>query len=863
MSLLKQIHEWSLTLHPCLRDALRRLLHTSTLTDSDYDDLFALLKVEAGIPDPNGRLAQPLDLTDLPSNATPGRPLRLLSIRKLKNVNRIAPEQSLEFESAGLTVIYGDNGTGKSGYSRVLKLACRARGEKATVLPNAHLPAHQQGIPEAEFVLDSDGTKQTYQWTLGGAVHPEMSMLSVFDAHCARAYLDSEQDVAYLPYGLDLVENLANIVLPELNRRLKLDIVDCSVNRMQFQDLMGNTVVGGIISSLSAVSDKSRVEALASLNQEEVARYASLQSTLSEQDPEKKAADLKRTSDRLKALKVRIDDAIKVVNSKALAELKEVVASTQSAIAAETLVANAFRSGENLLPATGGQEWQQLFNAARAFAAVAYPGGTFPPTAQNKACVLCQQELAEGAKNRLQRFDTFIKHSAAKSAQAKRQQCNLALLNLSRATVSFDIETALIDEIGQFNTTLCPSLQTLEVNTAARHEWMQKAAQTVNWSGEPSFGNDPRPNLNALIQNLDQQSAAHILASNAETRKRLKSELAELDARFKLSQRKDSVLEAIDKLALAARLNSCTDHIRPLPVSNKSKELAYSAVTQGLTEALNREFEVFKIDHLKARIKDRVKDGKTYHKLVLDVPTSQRLADILSEGELRVMAIASFLAELSASGHSGGAIFDDPVSSLDHFRRVNVARRLVAESKVRQVVVFTHDTVFLGELRSCVEQQALLAKFYHLEWTTADFSGYCNEGLPWIHQGFKDRIDALEKEFRALKKDWIPMPNQHLSDRMRNAYSHFRATIERAVELVFLAGIVKRFETYIPVAQMKDLKPLTPGELAELNRLFKAACDVTNSHDPSSGRNQPVPEPADLEREIIALNKLVTDFRAR
>lgn len=127
MSLHHEIYEWSSGLKPCLSDALRRLLQNSTLTTEDHDDLFALLKLEVGLADPKGRVAVPLDKSHLPSTAAPGMTLRLLSLKNFKNVNRIAENQKLEFVPLGLTVVYGDNGTGKSGYSRVLKLACRTR----------------------------------------------------------------------------------------------------------------------------------------------------------------------------------------------------------------------------------------------------------------------------------------------------------------------------------------------------------------------------------------------------------------------------------------------------------------------------------------------------------------------------------------------------------------------------------------------------------------------------------------------------------------------------------------------------------------------------------------------------------------
>lgn len=49
--------------------------------------------------------------------------------------------------------------------------------------------------------------------------------------------------------------------------------------------------------------------------------------------------------------------------------------------------------------------------------------------------------------------------------------------------------------------------------------------------------------------------------------------------------------------------------------------------------------------------------------------------------------------------------FDDPVTSLDHQRRGNVADRLVEFAKDRQAVVFTHDGSFTGDLCAAAERE--------------------------------------------------------------------------------------------------------------------------------------------------------------
>ncbi len=76
---------------------------------------------------------------------------------------------------------------------------------------------------------------------------------------------------------------------------------------------------------------------------------------------------------------------------------------------------------------------------------------------------------------------------------------------------------------------------------------------------------------------------------------------------------------------------------------------------------------------------------------------------ILSEGEQKVLALADFLAEARLAGITAPVIFDDPVSSLDHRRINEVARRVASLAEDNQVIVFTHDIFFATTLLSLFE----------------------------------------------------------------------------------------------------------------------------------------------------------------
>lgn len=71
----------------------------------------------------------------LPQQGDAAGPVRLLGLREVADVGVIAPGEKLPFARTGMTAVYGENGSGKTSYSRVLKCACRARGARPEVLP--------------------------------------------------------------------------------------------------------------------------------------------------------------------------------------------------------------------------------------------------------------------------------------------------------------------------------------------------------------------------------------------------------------------------------------------------------------------------------------------------------------------------------------------------------------------------------------------------------------------------------------------------------------------------------------------------------------------------------------------------------
>src|SRR5207237_24351 len=80
----------------------------------------------------------------------------------------------------GLTLVYGENASGKSGYCRVLKKACRARGTAQDIKANAYEPAPAE--PASAEIACNVGTEESLiRWRDGMSSDPRLSNIFVFD----------------------------------------------------------------------------------------------------------------------------------------------------------------------------------------------------------------------------------------------------------------------------------------------------------------------------------------------------------------------------------------------------------------------------------------------------------------------------------------------------------------------------------------------------------------------------------------------------------------------------------------------------------------------------------------------------------
>lgn len=849
MTILQEIQKWSVELPAWQRDAVARLFAKGSLNQQDEEDIYALLKAEHGIADPKGGVAGALDASQVAAPAADGKLIQIVALCDLKHVNALAGNQKLQFAPHGLTVIYGDNGSGKSGYSRVLKRACRARDQREAIHPDARLPAEQTGKAEATFDVLVDGQPAELKWTDGSVSPEELSSMAIFDAHCARAYLDEEGDFSYSPYGFDILGGLAKLCA-RMKQLADAEYSAAAPNTAAFAHLSSQeSAVGKAIASLSARTKAQDIEAVATLSEDEIGRHGALDKTLKEGNPKEKAALLNQRANRFEALATRLEEKATIISDAARDDLKAAIQASNAAKQAAELAAKTFKDTPGFLPGTGGEAWQALFEAARTYSAESHPHVAFPNLSPEDQCPLCQQPLADGAA-RLAAFDVFINEAAEKTAREKKAKAAASYNAIVKADVSIGLDKALKEELQAADKELADACESFGKALPERIVLIRAAsAPEGDWNAVTPLPDNPAAKLRRMVAGLRAEADALERATDEKTRAALVSEFKELDARVKLGPVKDAVLAAIAAHILQGKLMKCASATKTTAISNKATELSEKVISKDLETALNDEFRRLNVRNLHVCLKPFSVKGKTFYKLALELPGQQRPMTVLSEGEQRAIALASFLAEASLSGGRGGIAFDDPVSSLDHKRRWHVAKRLAEEAAKRQVVIFTHDLYFLCILQQ--EAKQIGAEIATLSIGRAqDGFGVSSEDIPFDGATCSKRakfLRAMQVDVARAAKNGDEATAARLT---RDAYSLLRRTWERGVEEVLFAETVIRFSEGVSTQRLSAVEVSDEDYRAVDAGMTK--CSKFSGHDGAALANVPTPTPDDLQTDIEA-----------
>jgi len=865
MAGLEKIIDWSQDKFLWWQDALRRIVEKRRLDETDIEDFVLMCENAHGIkwtekpaPEP-----MPISLDDVPDQTVTEENTTLCVIKDVENVNALAKGQVLGFGNSGLTVIYGDNASGKSGYVRILKLICRARGPKPDLRPNI-LTDSQSDVQKAiiEYKV-GDGQPQSFTWEKGESPPNQLRAISVFDSECAVQYVERQNDVAFRPFGLDVLDSLSD-VCDVVKAKLEKTKDMISRNPRKFNTLMGDTKVGETIAKLNYDTDPNTIEQLANLTIAEKERLETLRNLILQTDEKrirKRISEMKLKCDRMSKLKTQILLLDSCLNEEALDKVEKLLFNTKMAKKTARLASKAFSEGEHL-KGVGSETWHELWEVARRFSeSEAYPDVSFPYLGKNSRCVFCQQKLSEDAKVRMQRFEEFVQGETQNRANKLKRELQMKADAIENMEFDFEIIPGLLEELKFESKELANRFSSFFNYAKAIQREVLTSIKTETWKIAKVLPEVSIEDLDKVIKEIRKKKEDYESAEHPEKLKELEKDYAELSARKRLGDDKKYVLEEINKLNDIKKLDDCIADAHTRTITSFSGELTEKWVKKPLIERFQVELEKLGLNTIKVQlVLKEIRKGEAYHRIEIQGNPGENIAKIVSEGEHRCISLAMFLTELSTATHKSSIVLDDPASSLDHRWRNNIAKRLAEEGKARQVIIFTHDPVFLLMLKENAERLSyqLFIQSVHREYNT---TGFCEGKPPWYTMKVKERKGILNRLFQEAEKIFR-LQRKDYEYRARYIYGLLRETWERAVEEVLFNKTVLRFRRGIETLWLKEVD-IEPSDYIRVDNAMTKCSKFLPGHDDAIELNEPVPEPSELRVDIDDLFNWVQEIKDR
>lgn len=854
---MSQVHDdikaWLLTQPDWLQEAADRLLNQGRLDDQDIAAVAELLKTENGQAVTKHRAYA--SLTKAP--ATPGE-LRLMSISEVLGIENLSPKAPLDFGSGNLVVVYGHNGSGKSGYTRILKRASgkpRAAPLKANVFGDA--PAARQC--KLEF-KDAEKTVASV-WNADGQALDALRGIDIFDSDEAQHYLTKESSAVYVPPLVFMFEQLAaacDSVRAALQTEQAKLVSSLPAMPAEFAATELARQYGALRPNMTTVD----IDQLTAWTPEHARQLHDLTERLKVADPASVAAQRRARKGQV----LQIASALRSGEVSFGEAGVQAVRALQSVAKEKRLVAaEATKVNSAVLNGVGQPTWHAMWRAAREYSQLVYPERKFPVTEQAR-CLLCHQELQPDAQQRLHDFEAFVQSKLEAEAKAAEEAHGKALAALPVVPTDEQLTTqcaaAALEE---------PEwIENLKAFwNAARQGKEALVAKEANGLAAPAPAvAELVARLESRAQTLEAEAAQLDQDAKLFDRAKAASSKLALEAQLWVSQQKAAVVTEVARRKAWNDFETWKGLTNSRPVSMKVSDIAEKVITESYVSRFNAELEALGAKRVRvAIVKTRTERGRALHQLKLtgvrhgqDEPST-----VLSEGERRIISLAAFLADVTGKPNIAPFVFDDPISSLDQDFEWAVAKRLAELAKTRQVLVFTHRLSLYGAMEDTARKNGD-------KWRDSNLVQRCIEtflgaaGNPVAQAVWNSKTDTANNSLLERLKE-AKMAGEASGSHIYKALAQgictdFRKLLERTIEDDLLNTIVKRHRRSVTTdGKLIALSAITAADCAHLDTLMtKYSC---YEHSQSTETPAFIPDEPELRADIEALRRWRTDFLGR
>ncbi|MCC6949170.1 MAG: AAA family ATPase [Bradyrhizobiaceae bacterium] len=846
------LNSWGQALPGWQRFVVSYAVRDGALSAERIGDAYAHFLRNAGLDDGTGELpAIPESVTGRADQSGSG-PLSLVALKNLKDVNAIPADSALTF-GPGITIVYGHNGTGKSGFARVLSVACFSR-EKPRIFPNVYEAESGSGEPGADIVIRQGNKVEETIAIAQDTENPTLKRVSVFDSSIARIHLSQETPLGFQPAGFDVFDEITRVI-GAITDRLEADIATRSRENKYGQIFIGESEIAAAVAGLSSETDIAALRAQTAFGKAETDRLAYVDRQLAELRAKSPAEILKALASAktdIETVRRKIASIKAKLGANACSEFKRQLEDLRTKTAAAATI-DPKSLGNQSLRATGTPGWVNFIKQGRNLARAEkedYPATGDP-------CLLCHRPLDEPSASLIRRFWGFLDDETRTAAERAN-----ALLNES-VTALNALDVPLLPDESRLRADLskvAPDVVKVGDRLSAAFEARRSEIVSVLDTGEGAL---PLQEIDALegefatfVEDIERREAALREGSVDEEINRLQAEHVNLRHRQVLNQNIDDIAAYVAdqkwiEKAQSQRRSSLTTRF----VTDKQRDLFRSLIEGRYKSRLEDECKALDCV-LPIEFKARGSAGQTLRGI--RIKGGHDPSNILSEGEQRAVALADFLTEVNLNPSSAGIVLDDPVTSMDHRRKRKIASRLAGEAKARQVVVFTHDLVFLSLLMEAAEECEAEIKTH---WMTRSHDG--NPGLvildecPANSNAYKTTHRAREALARAKKSQ-----GQDQVDSIRHGAAALRNTLEEIIIRDLFNGTVRRWDEQVRLGNVKEIS--WSDEVAdEIDALQNDISRLIEAHSTSDEYAGGMPEFGDLEGLIGRVEAVQTRAKQR
>ncbi len=862
MTVLSEILDWATTQEDWKQDIIRRILTRGEYSEDDVKDVTAIILSKFGYmknPSVAVTLIKKSEFLSL-ENCNSHK----IILRKLEcpqNINALSSDAKLQFALDGLTIIYGENGVGKSGYSKVLKKICKARSVD-DVLSNV-FSENTTGHPSVKLEFSKDDEVIVHDWIDGSEENEFLQQVVVYDNKCGKIQVTDKNELIYLPSGTDIFKKIIDCII---DVKSQLEIKKPQEVKINLDKIDEKSKIYQQLKAINKDSSKENLESELEWNiglENEINAVNRKLLDANEGEVKKKIALFDKEINNLEKIKRDFEQLEKSYTEDKIKNLSNILKNKAESEKALEELSRQMNTDE-MIQGTGNELWRVMYASAKEFSdQYAYPEVSFPDI--NKRCVLCQQELGKDAQARFLAFKNFAEGKIKKNHDDLVLKLDESIKYLEGQNLKIEELTRLLEQ-----SFTCLSAEhanvfktKLENIDACRIKFIESIKSNNGVSLSCDSDNDSLIILfDEIIFETKKQKIELEKAINPDCLKQLKEKKINLDSLKIANSKKKDFFAYIDYLKTNDNYQNMIKSLDHSSISRKGTTIITNALKDTFLKALTLELSKLGGEKIPLFIDSSTKDGKPTFQLILkgaNMPPKSKIDAILSEGEQKIASLAGFLAELDTAKHNNGIILDDPVTSLDHQYRKNIAQRLVQEAKGRQVIIFTHDIAFLYDLDFFAKELRVPT---HLQNIRKDGlkSGVIFNTNPWHAQNVKMRIKTLNDELDSLKQK--NLTGEEYNNEAGMIYGRIRETWERAVEEILFNEVVTRFGQSVQTQRLNGVT-VEDDDFTKIYSEMAKCSKYMIGHDKSLSLSDSRPIADDIKQDICAISEFANKVNKR